>query len=177
MALLDNNLTPERFAELKKSGLTRKAIANRYNVSLPTLNTWTVKHREEIENEKIKLRVKPGPKTAKNDAKVIEKTPKTDENKQKIKELESEIAKLRVSLSERDRQVDELEASYKRDLLTDVNDLENKISQLENDKTDLEHQLAYTGQDRDRYYKLAKANGKQLHALEAYVLTILELEK
>lgn len=63
------------------------------------------------------------------------------------------------------------------DLNAAAEDLENEISQLKDDKNDLEHQLAYTGQERDKYFKLARRYGQQLKALEAYVVTILESAK
>lgn len=86
-----------------------------------------------------------------------------------IEHLQNELSK---STSEREhakQQIKELNAA--------VSDHEAQIISLSNDKTDLESQLAYTGQDRDKYFNIAKTNGRQLQALEAYVLTILEPAK
>ncbi|MCO7175540.1 hypothetical protein ACFP7A_00895 [Sporolactobacillus kofuensis] len=231
MSPLDN-LTATHFAELNKSGKTYKAIANKYGVALSALNNWVTKHKEEIKEAKLKLRVKPGRKTSNNVPKTAKNDQKTSGNDQNEKTINKELAAYKTMVEERSKRMNEaLQAKsqlivrldevqkelliandkYERETranyslcqeieklskaFTDANsnynakckqvedlnaaadDLEAEIIGLRNDKTDLEHQLAYTGQERDRFFNLYNQSDKQLKALEAYVLTRLEPEK
>jgi transposase len=151
MALLDT-LTAAHFAELNKTGKTRKAIANKYGVALSTLNNWATKHKEEIKEARAKLTGKPGQKKAENGTNVIKKAPKTDENEQKVKEQESVIAKLRVSLAERDRQVDALIADKKR-LLDDADAQEAFIADLKKESQIAQETIKSMQNDLDAFKK------------------------
>lgn len=88
---------------------------------------------------------------------------------QEIEKLSKAFTDANSNYNAKCKQVEDLNAA--------ADDLEAEIIGLRNDKTDLEHQLAYTGQERDRFFNLYNQSNKQLKALEAYVLTRLEPEK
>lgn len=57
-----------------------------------------------------------------------------------------------------------------------ADDLEKEAAQLRDVKADLEHQLFYTCQDRDRYFNEYAKVSRQLKALQAFVLEKFKAE-
>jgi chromosome segregation ATPase len=132
--------------------LSIKEIAKAKNVSPASVYSWKIAHKDEIKNAGIE------PKTAKNDTKIAENVQKVNDSANKlfihelsakVKEQESAIAKLRVSLAERDRQVDALLVDKKK-LLEYQQNIEGtdetvarteryakKIAELEKEKAEL----------------------------------------
>jgi hypothetical protein len=122
-------MTVEEYKAFKLKKLSIKEIAKAKNVSPASVYSWKIAHKDEIKNAGIE------PKTAKNEPKTNENTKKVNDSANqlvagklsaKVKEQESVIAKLRVSLAERDRQVDAL-VEDKRKWLEEQDKLKSDI--------------------------------------------------
>jgi RNA polymerase sigma factor (sigma-70 family) len=180
-------MTIAQYKKFLDRNLTLTEMADELDVQTKSLYNWRLRHKQEIKGL-------PEPR----------RTDRPSGTLSELKKLQQEIVNKNIIIQgiEKDIQTyknsynanqDELEAAYKKlesaystlkdtekevhNLDTKVADLEGDILQLQNDKKDLESQLMYTGQDRDKFFNLYQQSNRQLQALEAYVLTVLEPAK
>ncbi|MCO7125093.1 sigma-70 family RNA polymerase sigma factor [Sporolactobacillus shoreicorticis] len=175
----------DQYKDFVFSGLTLDGMADKLGVNKKSLYNWRCKNKTKIApfedklTENIKKMNAPSSAQKKADPWKKEKADylKSIQNQaDTITHLEKRVKNLEAEKLDALEQLKD--AKSKLQSLNDTaDDLETKIAKITDEKKDIESQLMYTGQDRDKYFNLYQQSNRQLQALEAYVLTILEPAK